>query len=184
MYKKICLNIALLFMVVLTSCAGLSPAYEEPAYEEITISSALSKAFEIDEHFLTTEDTGVIEITKKENGSYTYLITKTLQEDLLSTIETRLENLISELGSTDGKYPAYTSAKANKDFTVLTVFVDSEIFEEDLDIDPVYSLAMTCDLHQALSGSKENDVNTSVVFEDDATKDILSTISSKDFYGK
>lgn len=86
---------------------------------EVTLPDTIDESTDEELEALKSED-GYISITRNEDNSITYVMTKDKQKELLNKLEERFKNF-SETTPRSEDYPNVTKLEVNKDFSVFTI---------------------------------------------------------------
>lgn len=86
---------------------------------EVTLPDTIDESTDEELEALKSED-GYISITRNEDNSITYVMTKDKQKELLNKLEERFKNF-SETTPGSEDYPNVTKLEVNKDFSVFTI---------------------------------------------------------------
>lgn len=86
---------------------------------EVTLPDTIDESSDEELEALKSED-GYISITRNEDNSITYVMTKDKQKELLNKLKERFKNF-SETTPRSEDYPNVTKLEVNKDFSVFTI---------------------------------------------------------------
>ncbi len=102
--------------------SGVNDAGDDD-HVEIVISPAMADAFDIDDEDVNG-DHPFTSLTKNSDGSFTIVMTKGQQEDVLEMLSSTISEAFDELIKSE--YCSFTDIQANDDYTSFTVKTDSE----------------------------------------------------------
>lgn len=122
------------------------------------------------------KEKGFQSITLNEDGSATYVMTKSQHEDLMTEYRTQINNSLKEMIGTEN-YPNITAIEANEHFTEFTVTTKST----ELSLTESFSVMafyMYGGMYAIFEGTEVD--NISVTFVNADSGDIISTANSSD----
>lgn len=140
---------------------------------EITIPS--SQIESIDETLANAKEKGY-DVTKNEDGSITYKLTKSQHEELMASLEQSFQKSIDELVSS-GDYPSLKKITFNDDYTKADVIVDYNAYTNSMDMFSMMVIGMIGPMYQYYNGVQENSVNTEVSLIDEASGEVKDTLN-------
>ncbi len=124
----------------------------------------------------SVEEKGYKSATLNDDGSVTYVMSKSQHEELLKGIAESIDKSMEEMvGSED--YPNYTSVTANKDYTSFTIVTTSE----ELNMAESFSIIafyMFGGMYGAFAGEPPENVH--VEFVNEATGEVISSSDSSE----
>ena len=122
------------------------------------------------------EEKGYKSITLHDDGSATYVMTKSQHEEMMSEMTTQINTYLSDMvGSED--YPNITKIEANEDFTSFTIATTST----ELGLNESFSVLvfyMYGGMYNIFNGTEVE--NIAVDFINEATGQIINSANSRD----
>ncbi|SEN01255.1 hypothetical protein SAMN05192533_10843 [Mesobacillus persicus] len=116
-----------------------------------------------------------IDITKNDDGSLTYNMSKKKHREMLQEMETELVATIDEMRN--GKdYPSIQDITYNDSFSEFTMIVDREAYENSFDAFATFGLGLSGMYYQLFSGVDPDDYQVKIRVEDAATKETINEV--------
>ncbi|AYV68070.1 MULTISPECIES: hypothetical protein [Niallia] len=138
---------------------------------EITLPASLFEGEDIDSVIADVEKEG-IKVTKNEDGSLTYKMSKAKHKEMMKEMEASLEESIKEIKESDD-YVSIKDITHNKAFSEFTLVVDKKKYEDSMDSFAIFTLGITGMMYQVYSGVDPDDYQVKILTKDEATKDVL-----------
>ncbi|KLV22066.1 hypothetical protein ABW02_22185 [Niallia circulans] len=138
---------------------------------EITLPASLFEGEDIDSVIADVEKEG-IKVTKNEDGSLTYKMSKAKHKEMMKEMETSLEESIKEIKESDD-YVSIKDITHNKAFSEFTLVVDKKKYEDSMDSFAIFTLGITGMMYQVYSGVDPDDYQVKIWTKDEATKKVL-----------
>lgn len=184
--KKFKILFLLLLSVALVACSSDDEAKKETETEnvavdkgllnvELTLPASFFEGQDMDEVIAEAEENGAKEVTKNEDGSLTYKMSKSEHKKMMDEMEKEMITFIDEM-ETSEDYPSIQKVEYNKSFTEYTVVVDQEAFESGFDGFGLLGLAIQSMYYQVFDGVKEEDYQTTVHMKNAETSEVFDTI--------
>ncbi len=142
-----------------------------PLNVEITLPASLFEGEDIDSVIADVEKEG-IKVTKNEDGSLTYKMSKAKHKEMMKEMEASLEESIKEIKESDD-YVSIKDITHNKAFSEFTLVVDKKKYEDSMDSFAIFTLGITGMMYQVYSGVDPDDYQVKILTKDEATKDVL-----------
>lgn len=120
------------------------------------------------------KEAGVKEITKNEDGSVTYKMTKAAHKELLAGIKTSIDENINEILADKETYPSFDSIVYNDDVTQFDVNVDPATFGGFQSFAAII-FYLEGNIYQALNTVPEDQIKTIVNFKNKDTGEIIES---------
>lgn len=130
---------------------------------------------DLDQH---ADGEGYKSITLNEDGSATWVMTKTQHKEMMDEISESIDQSLAEMIGSE-EYPSISSIEANDDFTDFTVTItgDSLDMSESL---CVFSLSMQSGLYHLFNGTSDNVDNVHVSFVNADTGELIEDWNSSE----
>ncbi|MED3662948.1 hypothetical protein P4476_13865 [Ureibacillus terrenus] len=189
--KKFTFAVLLIFIALLTACNSNEESkangdqQQEKASEseginvdkgllnvEVTLPASFFEGEDIDAAIAEAKEKG-IEVTKNENGSVTYKMSKAEHKEMMTEMENNMLETIEDLKNGED-FASIKDVQYNKKFTKFTVLVDKNAFENSFDAFAVFGLGVSGALYQLFNGADPEDYNVNIVVKDEATQEIIS----------
>lgn len=138
---------------------------------EITLPASLFEGEDKDSVIADVEKEG-IKVTKNEDGSLTYKMSKAKHKEMMKEMEASLEESIKEIKESDD-YVSIKDITHNKAFSEFTLVVDKKKYEDSMDSFAIFTLGITGMMYQVYSGVDPDDYQVKILTKDEATKDVL-----------
>lgn len=189
--RKLSCTILVLAMALLTACSTNDSAEKNSDTEnkkeeavsvdkglmnvEITLPASLFEGEDIDTVIAEAKNDGVKEVTKNEDGSLTYKMSKSKHKEMMKDLETTIKESIEET-KTSGDYISIKDVTYNKAFSEFTLLVDEEAFENSMDGFAAIGFGMTGMIYQIYNGTDEDKVKVTIYFKDETTQEIFDEV--------
>lgn len=138
---------------------------------EVTLPASFFEGGDIDQSIAEAEKEG-IEVTKNEDGSLTYKMSKTKHKEMMSEMKTSLLETIEDLKNGED-FASIKDVEYNKDFSEFTLWVDRNEYENSFDGFAVFGLGLSGAMYQLFDGADPENYNVRLVVKDEATKEII-----------
>jgi hypothetical protein len=138
---------------------------------EVTLPASFFEGRDIDQSIAEAEKEG-IEVTKNEDGSLTYKMSKTKHKEMMSEMKTSLLETIEDLKNGED-FASIKDVEYNKDFSEFTLWVDRNEYENSFDGFAVFGLGLSGAMYQLFDGADPENYNVRLVVKDEATKEII-----------
>jgi len=138
---------------------------------EVTLPASFFEGGDIDQSIAEAEKEG-IEVTKNEDGSLTYKMSKTKHKEMMSEMKTSLLETIEDLKNGED-FASIKDVEYNKDFSEFTLWVDRNEYENSFDGFAVFGLGLSGAMYQLFDGANPENYNVRLVVKDEATKEII-----------
>lgn len=191
--KKILILIVSL-MIILTGCGQSEPKTEtttsnieqEQSKEtveidkgllsvEITLPVSMFEDQNIDEVITKAKEDGVDEVTKNEDGSLTYKMSKAKHKEMMEGMKDSIIQSVEEM-KTSGDYASIQNIEYNSTFSEFIMTVDKSAYENGFDGFAALGLAMQGLYYQAFNGADSNKNKVKIDLKDASTNEVFSTI--------
>lgn len=192
--KKLVSLLFLVFVMVIVSACGKEEADKkkaEPAKSEqeekgvevekglrnveVTLPASLIGEKDIDELVKEAKAKGVKEVTKNEDGSITYKMSKQEHEKMMQEMEKSVQKYIEETKN-DENVSSIKDITHNKSFTEFTLSVDQEKYEKSFDRVAALGLGMSGLYYQVFSGESAEEAKVTISLKNADTGEVFDTI--------
>jgi len=141
---------------------------------EVTIPSTFMEGEDIDQVVADAKENGIKNVTKNEDGSVTYKVSKAQHKEMMKEMKTNLASYVEELVSSED-FTSIQDIKHNGAFSEFTVVVDQEAFEGSFDGFATLGLAMSGMYYQAFNGTNAEKLKVTINTKDADTGEIIGT---------
>jgi len=141
---------------------------------EVTIPSTFMEGEDIDQVVADAKESGIKNVTKNEDGSVTYKVSKAQHKEMMKEMETNVATYIDELVSGED-FASIKDIEHNGSFSEFTVVVDKEAFEGSFDGFATLGLAMSGMYYQAFNGTNAEKLKVTVNTKDVDTGEIIGS---------
>ena len=128
---------------------------------EITIPASFFEGQDLDTVIADAKKDGVSEVTKNDDGSLTYKMSKSKHKELMKELKTNIQKTIDETKNGED-FPSIKDIKANKSYSEFTLEVDQSAFENSMDGFATLTLAMSGMFYQLFDGVDSDDYKVSI----------------------
>ncbi|WP_318509220.1 hypothetical protein [Bacillus sp. T3] len=139
---------------------------------EITLPASMFEGEEAGNDIAKAEAKGV-KVTKNEDGSVTYKMSKLKHNEMMKEIEAELTKNITDMKN-DEELASIQDITYNKSFSEFTVTVDKPAYENSFDGLMVFGLGVSGMYYQFFKGIDSEDVKVNISVIDGATGEVLS----------
>ena len=129
---------------------------------------------DIDNVVAEAKEDGIKDVTKNEDGSVTYKMSKAQHKEMMKEMKTNVTTYVDELIN-DEDFASIQDIKHNGSFSEFTVVVDKAAFENSFDGFAALGLAMSGMYYQAFDGTDGDKLNVTVHTKDASTGEIFGT---------
>lgn len=141
---------------------------------EVTIPTTFMEGEDIDQVVSDAKESGVKNVTKNEDGSVTYKVSKVQHKEMMKDMKTNVSTYIEELVNGED-FASIKDIQHNGSFSEFTVVVDKEAFEGSLDGFATLGLAMSGMYYQAFNGTNAEELEVTINTKDADTGEIIGT---------
>lgn len=141
---------------------------------EVTLPASFFEGEDVDTVISEAEKEG-IKITKNEDGSLSYKMSKTKHKEMMNEMGTSIDEGIEEM-KTSGDYSSIKDITHNKDFTEFTLLVDKAAFENSFDGFAILGLGIQGSMYQLFNGANPDDYKVTISTKDEATQEVFNEV--------
>jgi hypothetical protein len=139
---------------------------------EVTLPASFFEGDDIDKVIADAKKDGVKEVTKNEDGSLTYKMSKSKHKEMMKELETGIEESIEE-AKTGGDFTSVKDITHNGSFTEFTLLVDKAAYENSFDGFAAIGFGMSGMMYQMFNGTEADDAKVTIFVKDEATQEIF-----------
>ncbi|GAE29783.1 hypothetical protein [Halalkalibacter hemicellulosilyticus] len=146
---------------------------------EITIPASFLEGEDVESAIEEAKAEGIEEVEENEDGSLTYIMSKSTHDELMEEIEASLQESIEEM-KTSEDFVSISDVSANSAFSEFTVVVDQEMYENSFDGFAILGLAIGGLYYQLFDGVDPEQYAVTVQLEDEQSGEVFDTITFPD----
>ncbi len=141
---------------------------------EVTLPASMFEGDDADTVIADAKKEGA-EVTKNEDGSFTYKMSKAKHKEMMKELETNIRTTLEEM-KTSGDYVSIKDITPNNSFSEFTLVVDKEAYENSMDGFAAIGLGMSGMMYQLFSGVDADNYKVTVSMKDEATQEVFDEI--------
>ncbi|WHY32300.1 hypothetical protein QNH44_14815 [Cytobacillus firmus] len=141
---------------------------------EVTLPASMFEGEDADSSIAEAEKEG-IKVTKNDDGSVTYKMSKAKHKEMIKEMQTELEKTIADTKNGED-YPSVKEVTNNKDFSEFTLEVDREAYENSFDGFAVFGLGLSGMFYQLFNGVDPEDYEVKILVKDSATGEVFNEV--------
>lgn len=194
--KKFVLIMTLLIMALITGCSSSESSStvekentdstkQEESNEsvevdkgllnvEVTLPASLFEGEDVDATIAEVEKEG-IKVTKNEDGSLTYKMSKSQHKDMLKELEAGFIESIEEM-KTSEDYVSIQDITYNQGFSEFTMVVDKSAYENSMDGFASFGLGLSGMYYQLFNGTDAEDYQVKISVKDQASGEVFDEV--------
>lgn len=142
---------------------------------EVTLPAAFFEGQDIDKAIAQAKKDGVKEVTKNEDGTLTFKMSKSQHKKMMKEMETTIKDSVKEL-ETNKDLASIKSVEYNKSFSEFTIVVKQSDYENSMDGFAILGIAMQSMFYQLFDGVKPDAYKATIHLKDEATSKVFDTI--------
>lgn len=144
---------------------------------EVTIPASFYEGenVNVEEIITEAEKDGVKKVTKNEDGSLTYKMSKSQHKKMLKDMESEIQQTIKEIESNED-FTSIDSIKSNQSYDEFTLSVNQSEYENSMDGFATLGLAMQSMFYQLFSGVDEEDYQVTIHLMNKDTSKVFDTV--------
>ncbi|PLT33497.1 hypothetical protein [Bacillus sp. V5-8f] len=139
---------------------------------EITLPASMFEGEDIDTVIADAKKDGVKEVTKNEDGSLTYKMSKSKHKEMMQELETGIKDSIKE-AKTSGDFVSVKDITHNDSFSEFTLTVDKAAYENSMDGFAAVGFGISGMMYQMYNGSDSDNTKVTIFVKDEATNKIF-----------
>jgi major membrane immunogen (membrane-anchored lipoprotein) len=141
---------------------------------EVTLPASMFEGEDADSSIAEAEKEG-IKVTRNDDGSVTYKMSKAKHKEMMKEMQTELEKTIADTKNGED-YPSVKEVTNNKDFSEFTLEVDREAYENSFDGFAVFGLGLSGMFYQLFNGVDPEDYEVKILVKDSATGEVFNEV--------
>ncbi|MBX9975137.1 hypothetical protein [Cytobacillus firmus] len=141
---------------------------------EVTLPASMFEGEDMDSSIAEAEKEG-IKVTKNDDGSVTYKMSKTKHKEMMKEMETELQKTIADTKNGED-YPSVKDVTHNKDYSEFTLEVEREAYENSFDGFAVFGLGLSGMFYQLFNGVGPEDYEVKILVKDTATGEVFDEV--------
>lgn len=141
---------------------------------EVTIPATFMEGEDIDNVVAEAKEDGIKDVTKNEDGSVTYKMSKAQHKKMMKEMKTNVTTYVEEIVK-DEDFASIQEIKHNATLSEFTVVVDKAAYENSFDGFAALGLAMSGMYYQVFDGTSGDKLNVVVHTKDVSTGEIFGT---------
>lgn len=142
---------------------------------EITLPASMFEGQDIETVISEAKKDGVDEVTKNDDGSLTYKMSKAKHKEMMNEMKDSILEGIEET-KTGEDFVSIKDVTYNKDFSEFTMIVDKEKFENSFDGFAAMGLGIQGMYYQLFNGANPDDYKVTIIIKDEDSGEVLDTI--------
>ncbi|WP_234400733.1 hypothetical protein [Virgibacillus senegalensis] len=135
---------------------------------EITLPASMVEGESIEDLKIEAEEDGIKEVTKNDDGSLTYKMSKSTHKDMMNEMEESMKESIEETKNSED-FVSIKNITHNNDFTSFTMIVNRSDYENSMDGFATMSLGMAGMMYQLFDGADPDEYSVTIAVEDEET---------------
>jgi hypothetical protein len=141
---------------------------------EITLPASMFEGEDIDSSITKAEQKG-IKVTKNEDGSVTYKMSKSKHREMMKELEVDLIKNLDDMKN-NKDFVSIQDITYNKSFSEFTLVVDRAAYDNSFDAFAVLGLGISGMYYQLFKGVNADDLQVKILVKDGATGEIFKEI--------
>jgi PBP1b-binding outer membrane lipoprotein LpoB len=142
---------------------------------EVTLPASMFEDESLDTIKAEAKENGIKEVTKNEDGSITYKMSKSTHKKMLKEISASIDETIEET-KTSEDFVSIKDITHNGSFSEFTMVVNKEKYENSMDAFATMSLGMSGMLYQMYDGVSEDEYSVTINVEDETTGETFGEV--------
>ncbi|WP_404407917.1 hypothetical protein [Jeotgalibacillus malaysiensis] len=141
---------------------------------ELTLPASMFEGEDIDQVIADAKEDGAKDVTKNDDGSLTYKMSKSDHKEMMQEIETGLEESLNDIVEGED-FVSIKDISHNDSFEEFTVTVEKETYENSFDGFGILTLGMSGMIYQVYDGEDMDSAKVTVSIVDEATGEEFDT---------
>ncbi|CAH2716795.1 hypothetical protein BACCIP111895_03983 [Neobacillus rhizosphaerae] len=142
---------------------------------EVTLPASMFEGEDIDTVIANAKKDGVKEVTKNEDGSLTYKMSKSKHKEMMKELETSIKDSIEE-SKTSGDFASIKDITHNDSFSEFTLLVDKTSYENSMDGFAALGYGISGMMYQMFNGADADNTKVTIIIKDEATQETFDEI--------
>ncbi|RBP96179.1 hypothetical protein DFO70_102506 [Cytobacillus firmus] len=141
---------------------------------EVTLPASMFEGEDMDSSIAEAEKEG-IKVTRYDDGSVTYKMSKSKHKEMMKEMETELQKTIADTKNGED-YPSVKEVSHNKDYSEFILEVEREAYENSFDGFAVFGLGLSGMFYQLFNGVDPKEYEVKILVKDTATGEVFDEI--------
>ncbi|WP_174727688.1 hypothetical protein [Mesobacillus harenae] len=141
---------------------------------EVTLPASMFEGEDIESTIASAEEDG-IEVTKNDDGSLTYNMSKSKHKQMLQEMETDLKTTVEEMKNSE-EFTSIQNITHNNSFSEFRLVVDKAAYENSFDGFAAFGLGFSGMFYQLFDGASPDRLEVKILVEDAASGEVFNEI--------
>ncbi|MCV9886702.1 hypothetical protein [Metabacillus halosaccharovorans] len=142
---------------------------------EVTLPASMFEGEDIDTVIADAKKEGVKEVTKNEDGSLTYKMSKAKHKEMMEELKTGILETIEETKNSED-YVSIKDITHNDSFSEFTLVVEKSAYEDSMDGFAAFGLGISGMYYQLYNGVDPDDYKVTIFLKDEASQEVFDEI--------
>ncbi|WP_078433811.1 hypothetical protein [Metabacillus halosaccharovorans] len=142
---------------------------------EVTLPASMFEGEDIDTVIADAKKEGVKEVTKNEDGSLTYKMSKAKHKEMMEELKTGILETIEETKNSED-YVSIKDITHNDSFSEFTLVVEKSAYEDSMDGFAAFGLGISGMYYQLYNGVDPDDYKVTISLKDEASQEVFDEI--------
>jgi len=142
---------------------------------EVTLPASMFEGEDIDTVIADAKKEGVKEVTKNEDGSLTYKMSKAKHKEMMEELKTGILETIEETKNSED-YVSIKDITYNDSFSEFTLVVEKSAYEDSMDGFAAFGLGISGMYYQLYNGVKPDEYKVTIFLKDEASQEVFDEI--------
>ncbi|WP_394186529.1 hypothetical protein [Metabacillus halosaccharovorans] len=142
---------------------------------EVTLPASMFEGEDIDTVIADAKKEGVKEVTKNEDGSLTYKMSKAKHKEMIEELKTGILETIEETKNSED-YVSIKDITHNDSFSEFTLLVEKSAYEDSMDGFAAFGLGISGMYYQLYNGVDPDDYKVTIFLKDEASQEVFDEI--------
>ncbi|MGQ4665522.1 hypothetical protein ACUIJN_06715 [Metabacillus halosaccharovorans] len=142
---------------------------------EVTLPASMFEGEDIDTVIADAKKEGVKEVTKNEDGSLTYKMSKAKHKEMMEELKTGILETIEETKNSED-YVSIKDITHNDSFSEFTLLVEKSAYEDSMDGFAAFGLGISGMYYQLYNGVDPDDYKVTIFLKDEASQEVFDEI--------
>lgn len=150
---------------------------------EVTIPASMFEGKDIDTVIADAKKDGVTEVTKNEDGSLTYKMSKSKHKEMMKEMEEGILKAVEDIKN-DENFVSIKDITHDKSFSEFTLVVDKDAYENSMDGFATLGLGLSGVMYQLFNGVNADKNKVAIYIKDQATQKVFDEVVYPDDLNK
>jgi len=142
---------------------------------EVTLPASMFEGEDIDTVIADAKKEGVKEVTKNEDGSLTYKMSKAKHKEMMEELKTGILETIEETKNSED-YVSIKDITYNDSFSEFTLVVEKSAYEDSMDGFAAFGLGISGMYYQLYNGVNPDEYKVTIFLKDEASQEVFDEI--------